>query len=247
MPMKARQLMQTGITTQTKRKLIFSFSDGCTAIILNLATSLFRSLSQSTSWDLALSAICTSSHYVCRRSGSFTRQHHRHHQRSRSTSLTISKRKETTSQKSSKHSVLMFANPSTEHLPLYVAGVPHAGILPRVATPYQKEYRVNGTRRRLYPKNWEHLARQCKEQAGKRCEFCHVKQGRKRKSKRTGKKYPVYLHAAHADHDRGNPTPRLICLCPTCHGRYDHQHRKRQHRIALEQLKHRKILVPVSN
>src|SRR6266567_2390545 len=118
MPMKARQLMQTGITTQTKRKLIFSFSDGCTAIILNLATSLFRSLSQSTSWDLALSAICTSSHYVCRRSGSFTRQHHRHHQRSRSTSLTISKRKETTSQKSSKHSVLMFANPSTEHLPL---------------------------------------------------------------------------------------------------------------------------------
>src|SRR6266567_4245110 len=100
------------------RKLIFSFSDGCTAIILNLATSLFRSLSQSTSWDLALSAICTSSHYVCRRSGSFTRQHHRHHQRSRSTSLTISKRKETTSQKSSKHSVLMFANPSTEHLPL---------------------------------------------------------------------------------------------------------------------------------
>ncbi len=28
----------------------------------------------------------------------------------------------------------------------------------------------------------------------------------------TCKRYTVYLHAAHADHDIGNPNPRLICL-----------------------------------
>src|SRR6266487_196829 len=77
---------------------------------------------------------------------------------------------------------------------------------------------VNGRRRKQYPRNWEQLARQCKEQAGKRCRFCHITQGKKRKSKRTGQWYHVHLHAAHRDHDIGNPNPHLLCLCPTCHG-----------------------------
>ena len=108
--------------------------------------------------------------------------------------------------------------------------------------PYQKEYRVNGTRRRLYPTNWETLARQCKEQAAWKCEFCHVKQGSKRTSRRTGKRYPVYLHAAHANHDIGNPNPLLLCLCPTCHGKYDYRYRIKEHHIALERLKHKQLL-----
>src|SRR6266480_3618466 len=96
---------------------------------------------------------------------------------------------------------------------------------------------VKPERRKRYPKNWEVLARQCKERAGKRCKFCRVEQRTERLSKRTGAPYKVYLHAAHADHDIGNPTPRLICLCPTCHGIYDYRYRLRQHVLAREQQK----------
>jgi hypothetical protein len=101
---------------------------------------------------------------------------------------------------------------------------------------------VKSERRKQYPKNWEHLARQCKEQAGKRCEFCHITQGKKRKSRRTRKRYTVYLHAAHANHDIGNPTPILLCLCPTCHGKYDYRYHMREHNIAVERLKHTQLL-----
>jgi hypothetical protein len=101
---------------------------------------------------------------------------------------------------------------------------------------------VKSERRKLYPRDWEQLARQCKEQAGKQCEFCHIRQGEKRISKRTGNRYVVFLHAAHANHDIGNPTPVLLCLCPTCHGLYDFRHRMRVQRLQSEQLKHRMLL-----
>ncbi len=101
---------------------------------------------------------------------------------------------------------------------------------------------MNGRRRKLYPRNWEQLARQCKERADWKCEFCHVTQGNKRISKRTGKRYIVYLHAAHANHDIGNPTPILLCLCPTCHGTYDYRHRMREQQINQERLKHHMLL-----
>ena len=45
---------------------------------------------------------------------------------------------------------------------------------------------MKSERRKQYPKNWEQLARQCKEQAGWKCEHCHITQGKKRISKRTG-------------------------------------------------------------
>ncbi len=101
---------------------------------------------------------------------------------------------------------------------------------------------MNSERRKQYPRNWEELARQCKEQAGKMCERCHITQGKKRTSKRTGKRYVVYLHAAHRDHDISNPTPVLLCLCPTCHGKYDYRHRMRQQLINQERLKHQMLL-----
>lgn len=98
-------------------------------------------------------------------------------------------------------------------------------------------------RRKLYPLNWEQLARQCKESAGWKCQFCHIRHGSKRTSRRTGERYSVYLHAAHADHDIGNPCPILICLCPTCHGTYDYRHRTREKHLALERMKHRRLLL----
>ena len=101
---------------------------------------------------------------------------------------------------------------------------------------------MNSERRKLYPKNWVKLARQCKEKAGWKCEFCHITQGKKRKSKRTGKHYVVFLHAAHANHDIDNPNPKLLCLCPTCHARMDYRHRIRQQQINQERLKHQVLL-----
>ena len=97
-------------------------------------------------------------------------------------------------------------------------------------------------RRKRYPKHWEQLARQCREQAGWTCKFCHIKQGAERTSRRTGAVYTVYLHAAHAEHDIGNPNPSLLCLCPTCHGTYDYQHRMRQKQLNHERLKHKLLL-----
>src|SRR5260221_461130 len=101
---------------------------------------------------------------------------------------------------------------------------------------------VKPERRKQYPKNWESLARQCKEQAGNQCAFCHIRQGAQRISKRTGACYTVFLHAAHKNHDAGNAVPDLLCLCPTCHGKYDFQYRRMAQYIALEQKKHRMLL-----
>ncbi len=101
---------------------------------------------------------------------------------------------------------------------------------------------MNSERRKRYPKNWEQLARQCKEQAGKQCAFCRIRHGAVRISRRTGEDYHVYLHAAHKNHDIGNPTPRLLCLYPTCHGRYDYQYRMKQKQIAFARLQHQMLL-----
>lgn len=101
---------------------------------------------------------------------------------------------------------------------------------------------MKSERRKQYPKNWEQLARQCKERADWKCEQCHITQGKKRTSKRTGKRYVVFLHAAHRDHDIGNPNPVLLCLCPTCHGKYDFQHRMKEQQISHERLKHQLFL-----
>jgi hypothetical protein len=97
-------------------------------------------------------------------------------------------------------------------------------------------------RPKIYPKNWKKLALACKELAGWQCEFCGIKQGRRRKSHRTGKLYRVFLAAAHLDHDPHNPSPRLAALCPSCHGRYDWQWRETRAEVDLERLKHKMCL-----
>lgn len=98
-------------------------------------------------------------------------------------------------------------------------------------------------RRKQYPQNWEQLARECKVQAKWVCQQCGVAQRTERISRRTGVVYAVFLHAAHRDHDISNPSPILLCLCPTCHGCYDYCYRKREQRIALERRKHQMLLL----
>lgn len=96
--------------------------------------------------------------------------------------------------------------------------------------------------RERYPKNWSHLARQCKERADWRCEHCAVPHGASRIGKRTGRPYQVALAASHLDHDPTNPAPRLAALCPSCHGRYDWLYYERQAQTRLERMKHRMLL-----
>lgn len=95
-------------------------------------------------------------------------------------------------------------------------------------------------RRKLYPANWQALASHCKENAGWRCQECAIRHGARRKSRRTGRRYRVWLHAAHVHlHDTLNPQPALRALCPTCHGRYDFRLRCREDATWLERCKHR--------
>ena len=98
-------------------------------------------------------------------------------------------------------------------------------------------------RKHLYPPNWKELSRACKEAAGWKCQQCKIKHGSRRKSKRTGQWYRVWLHAAHVFlNDTFNPSPRLLCLCPTCHGRYDFWLNLRATVVLLEVYKHRALL-----
>lgn len=97
--------------------------------------------------------------------------------------------------------------------------------------------------RKKYPANWTEIATACKQRAGWKCEHCRVKHRAWRKSKRTGRRYRVYLQAAHKNHlERANDQAELLCLCFTCHARYDYQHDQRIQALRLECLKHRRLL-----
>jgi hypothetical protein len=96
----------------------------------------------------------------------------------------------------------------------------------------------------LYPLNWAELAQACKTRAGWQCEHCHARPGDPRISRR-GRPYGVVLQAAHANHlDRGKDDADLLCLCFSCHARYDFLHDQRIKDIRLHSLKHRKLLTP---
>ena len=79
---------------------------------------------------------------------------------------------------SSKHSVFKLADLITEHLPI-LAEISALVFYHLRDFPTKRSCTfVYGERRKQYPKNWEQLARQCKEQAGKRCQFCRITQGK---------------------------------------------------------------------
>ncbi len=85
--------------------------------------------------------------------------------------------------------------------------------------------------RAAYPEGrlWRELRESCLERANKQCEFIHPNgqrcariDGEIRKSKHSGRKYIVYLHAAHsANACPDDPNPELVCLCPAHHLKMD--------------------------
>ena len=75
----------------------------------------------------------------------------------------------------------------------------------------------------IYPRDWEQLRLECLQNANYTCSHCGIKDGTILQSKRSGRPYFVYLHAAHSDGDITNPTPVLVALCPRCHMKHDRQ------------------------
>ena len=81
----------------------------------------------------------------------------------------------------------------------------------------------------LYDERFEEEKLACKERAGWQCEAilpwtgerCPTKEGDELWSRRSKRKWIVYLHAAHLNNDPQNPHAELICLCPSCHMRMD--------------------------
>lgn len=86
-------------------------------------------------------------------------------------------------------------------------------------------------RKELYNEQFEEEKLACKERAGWQCEAilpwtgerCPTRDGDEKYSRRSRRKWIVYLHAAHINNDPQNPTPELVCLCPSCHMRLDRQ------------------------
>ncbi len=89
--------------------------------------------------------------------------------------------------------------------------------------------------KQLYPRNWREIREAVKERAHHRCEECGIEEGTLLTSHSTGKRYILYLHAAHlGDNPRDVRKCNLRCLCPSCHMRLDRKQetevRKRSHR-----------------
>jgi hypothetical protein len=95
--------------------------------------------------------------------------------------------------------------------------------------------------RERYGKNWRKRARACKERAGWLCQKCGVKHGTERVSW-SGNLWPVYLQAAHVEHDPENLEAALVAVCPWCHW---HFYRKPGTRPAwmIERMKHRRLIL----
>ena len=96
---------------------------------------------------------------------------------------------------------------------------------------------------KLYPKNWDELARACKEQANWRCEHCGVAHGTERVGGKRGNAYRVRIAAAHRYHDPANPEPCLIALCQRCHLKYDrHFHGRNARRTHYRKIRESMII-----
>jgi len=73
-------------------------------------------------------------------------------------------------------------------------------------------------KRELYPDNWEEISLSIRAEAGWKCEFCGVENGKPHPV--TGSK--VVLTVAHLDHNPSNNNrSNLRALCQRCHLAYD--------------------------
>lgn len=76
--------------------------------------------------------------------------------------------------------------------------------------------------RKRYPKNWQAIARQIKDEADWKCEFCHKQCRRPGESFDTHKRTLTVAHLNHTPEDCRREN--LKALCAPCHLRYDAKH-----------------------
>lgn len=93
-----------------------------------------------------------------------------------------------------------------------------------------------------YGPTWRKRSRQCRELAGNRCQKCGIIHGTPKVSIWTGRLWPVWLQAAHINHDPENESAELIAVCPACHWRYYRKPGQRAAWIALERMKHQRLI-----
>lgn len=74
-----------------------------------------------------------------------------------------------------------------------------------------------------YAENYPERAEECKRQAHYTCQHCGAKH-RTVATSLEGEPYMKYCSAAHVNHDPWNPEAELICLCNSCHFRFDAAH-----------------------
>jgi hypothetical protein len=87
--------------------------------------------------------------------------------------------------------------------------------------------------KQLYPKRWREIREAVKERAHYRCEECGIEEGTIQISRHTGRRYILYLHAAHlGDNPRDGHQRNLRCLCPACHMRLDRHHESQARKSA---------------
>lgn len=78
--------------------------------------------------------------------------------------------------------------------------------------------------KKLYPPKWREIREAVIERARRCCEGCGVEEGVIKVSPHTGRRYILYLHAAHlGDNPRDRRLSNLRALCPSCHMRMDRQ------------------------
>lgn len=96
--------------------------------------------------------------------------------------------------------------------------------------------------RKRYPKGWRRRVRELRESVGNRCQKCGIVHGTPRVSPWTGREWPVWLQAAHVNHDPENEDAEIVIVCPYCHWHYYRKPGQRAAWIALERAKHRKLI-----
>lgn len=74
-----------------------------------------------------------------------------------------------------------------------------------------------------YPPNWKQIAKQVKDKAGWKCEFCGIQHGQIAISITKGTPYQIILTVAHCGDNKTNKldTSNLKALCQPCHLRLD--------------------------
>lgn len=95
--------------------------------------------------------------------------------------------------------------------------------------------------KKLYHKRWREIRESIKERADHRCEECGLEEGTIMISRHTGRRYILYLHAAHTGKNpKDIRKSQLRALCPSCHMKQDRAQESQERRSEGKPLSQRR-------